>query len=132
MWLATTEEHHESLRREFPNMRSIQVLGKKVTGWQLLPVDAPDFEEGHVARLRAHRRQRSSNRQGAGRAGFEIGSEERGEIIEAGSQKRRQKSQEVMTELRRGCTCNARPSRLLGSRALTLSRGNPGRGKLFL
>jgi hypothetical protein len=26
-------------------MRSIQVLGKKVTGWQLLPVDAPDFEE---------------------------------------------------------------------------------------
>ncbi len=45
VWLATTEEHHESLRREFPNMRSIQVLGKKVTGWQVLPVDAPDFEE---------------------------------------------------------------------------------------
>jgi hypothetical protein len=45
VWLATTKEHHESLRREFPNMRSIQVLGKKVTGWQVLPVDAPDFEE---------------------------------------------------------------------------------------
>ena len=45
VWLATTEEHHESLRREFPNMRSIQVFGKKVTGWQVLPVDAPDFEE---------------------------------------------------------------------------------------
>ena len=45
VWLATTQEHHESLRREFPNMRSIQVLGKKVTGWQVLPVDAPDFEE---------------------------------------------------------------------------------------
>jgi len=45
VWLATTEEHHESLRREFPNMRSIRVLGKKVTGWQVLPVDAPDFEE---------------------------------------------------------------------------------------
>ena len=45
VWLATTVEHHESLRREFPNMRSIQVLGKKVTGWQLLPADAPDFEE---------------------------------------------------------------------------------------
>ena len=44
VWLATTEEHHESLRREFPNMRSIQVFGKKVTGWQVLPVDAPDFE----------------------------------------------------------------------------------------
>ena len=50
VWLATTEEHHESLRREFPNMRSIQVLGKKVTGWQVLPADAPDFEE---AALRA-------------------------------------------------------------------------------
>jgi len=50
VWLATTEEHHESLRREFPNMRSIQVLGKPVTGWQLLPADAPDFEE---AALRA-------------------------------------------------------------------------------
>ena len=45
VWLATTEEHHQSLRPEFPNMRSIQVLGKKVTGWQLLPVDAPDFEQ---------------------------------------------------------------------------------------
>jgi hypothetical protein len=26
-------------------MRSIKLLGKKVTGWQVLPVDAPDFEE---------------------------------------------------------------------------------------
>jgi len=50
VWLATTQEHHESLRREFPNMRSIQVLGKPTTGWQVLPADAPDFEE---AALRA-------------------------------------------------------------------------------
>ena len=50
VWLATTEEHHQSLRREFPNMRSIQVFGKKVTGWQVLPADAKDFEE---AALRA-------------------------------------------------------------------------------
>jgi hypothetical protein len=49
VWLATTQEH-QSLRREFPNMRSIQVLGKRVTGWQVLPVDAPDFES---AALRA-------------------------------------------------------------------------------
>jgi hypothetical protein len=41
VWLATTQEHHQSLRREFPNMRSIQVLGKRVTRWQVLPVDAP-------------------------------------------------------------------------------------------
>jgi hypothetical protein len=26
-------------------MRSIQVFGKPVTGWQVLPADAPDFEE---------------------------------------------------------------------------------------
>ena len=49
VWLPT-REHHQSLRREFPNMRSIQVLGKSVTGWQVLPVDAPDFES---AALRA-------------------------------------------------------------------------------
>jgi hypothetical protein len=45
VWLATTREHHESLRREFPHMRSIKVLGKEVTGWQVLPADSPDFEE---------------------------------------------------------------------------------------
>ncbi len=50
MWLATTVEHHASLHRDFPSMRSIRVLGKKVTGWQVLPADAPDFEE---AALRA-------------------------------------------------------------------------------
>ena len=54
VWLATTAEHHQSLRREFPNLRSIEVLGKqagkKITGWQVLPADAEDFEE---AALRA-------------------------------------------------------------------------------
>jgi len=50
VWLATTEAHHESLRRDFPHMRSIQLFGKSVTDWQVLPDDAPDFEE---AALRA-------------------------------------------------------------------------------
>ncbi len=45
VWLATTRDHHESLRRDFPNMRSIRVLGAETTGWQVLPADAPDFEE---------------------------------------------------------------------------------------
>ena len=45
VWLATREEHHESLRREFPHMRSIRVLGKPETHWQVLPADASDFEE---------------------------------------------------------------------------------------
>jgi hypothetical protein len=51
VWLATTREHHESLRADFPSMRSIGVLGGgRETGWQILPADAPDFEE---AALRA-------------------------------------------------------------------------------
>ena len=46
VWLATTREHHESLRTEFPSLRSIEVLGEgRETGWQLLPASAPDFEE---------------------------------------------------------------------------------------
>lgn len=45
VWLGTTTEHHASLLDEFPNMRSIQLLGKEKTGWQVLPVDAADFEE---------------------------------------------------------------------------------------
>jgi hypothetical protein len=48
VWLATTAEHHESLHREFPNMRSIRLLSKEVTGWQVLPADAPDFEESAI------------------------------------------------------------------------------------
>lgn len=45
VWLATTPEHHHSLQRDFPNMRSIALFGPGVTGWQILPADADDFEE---------------------------------------------------------------------------------------
>jgi hypothetical protein len=45
LWLATTDEHHESLRREFPAMRSIQVFGGGTTGWQVLPAGEDGFEE---------------------------------------------------------------------------------------
>ena len=50
VWLATRAEHHQSLQSEFPRMRSIQLLGSSATHWQVLPVEAPDFEE---AALRA-------------------------------------------------------------------------------
>ena len=50
VWLATTAEHHASLQREFPQMRSIQLFGTKVTHWQVLPADATDFDQ---AALRA-------------------------------------------------------------------------------
>ena len=45
VWLATGPEHHESLRHEFPNMRTIYLLGDKITNWQNLPADASDFED---------------------------------------------------------------------------------------
>ena len=45
VWLATIPEHHDSLRRELPSLRSITVFGSGVTGWQVLPVTGPEFEE---------------------------------------------------------------------------------------
>ena len=45
VWLATTGEHHESLARDLPSMRSIKIFGPGPTGWQVLPKSAPDFEE---------------------------------------------------------------------------------------
>jgi hypothetical protein len=45
VWVATTKEHHASLRAELPPLRSIGVLGSGVTGWQVLPLDADDFEQ---------------------------------------------------------------------------------------
>jgi hypothetical protein len=46
VWVATTVEHHATLRRVMPSLRSIAVLaGGGVTGWQLLPADSDDFEE---------------------------------------------------------------------------------------
>ena len=44
VWLATSPEHHDSLRREFPSMRSIEIFGPGPSSWQVLPVDAEDFE----------------------------------------------------------------------------------------
>ncbi len=48
VWLATTTEHHASLKNDFPSMRSISFLGKGPTGWQNLPADANDFEESAI------------------------------------------------------------------------------------
>jgi hypothetical protein len=62
VWIATTVQHHETLRLEFPRMRSIRVLGKATTGWQVLPASAPDFEEA-ASRLRSDPRRQSAHRQ---------------------------------------------------------------------
>jgi hypothetical protein len=46
VWIATKSEHHASLKKDFPSMRSIYLLsdGKAETQWQMLPFDADDFE----------------------------------------------------------------------------------------
>jgi len=53
VWIATTAEHHESLRRELPRMRSIRLFGQPVTHWQILPAGSADFEEAalHACKL---------------------------------------------------------------------------------
>ena len=50
VWLATSAEHHASLQRQLPSMRSIRIFGSGVTNWQVIPSDAVDFER---AALRA-------------------------------------------------------------------------------
>ena len=46
VWIATTAEHHASLRKDFPNMRSISLFASDgPTGWRTLPADSEDFEE---------------------------------------------------------------------------------------
>jgi hypothetical protein len=44
VWVATADEHHDSLKKILPSMRPIKLLGK-VSKWQNLPVDSDDFEE---------------------------------------------------------------------------------------
>jgi len=46
-WLVLSETTHPddpNLRREFPSLRSIELLGDKIGHWLLIPSDGPDFE----------------------------------------------------------------------------------------
>jgi len=45
VWVATSKEHHQRLRKLFPSLRSIRVLGRAETNWQMIPECAGDFEE---------------------------------------------------------------------------------------
>lgn len=45
VWISTRNEHHDSLRKIFPSMRSIYLLGNGETNWQNIPAEADDFEE---------------------------------------------------------------------------------------
>lgn len=44
IWLLTTQEHHETLRRDLPSIRSIKLFETPVTSWQIIPSSGPDFE----------------------------------------------------------------------------------------
>jgi len=45
VWIATSKEHHESLKKELPSMRSITLLGRAPTNWQMIRESSATFEE---------------------------------------------------------------------------------------
>ena len=45
VWLAALHEHHASLKKDFPCMRSVGLLGSSESVWQNIPADEDDFEE---------------------------------------------------------------------------------------
>jgi hypothetical protein len=103
VWLATTQQHHQSLRHEFPNIRSIQVLGKPVTGWQVLPVDAPDFES---AALRACELVLAGDAR--------IGKIPGARTLKSGSKAAGRSSKQIKTSKRHGSTINFDSVRKIG------------------
>ncbi|MGP8215952.1 MAG: hypothetical protein ACLQQ4_10345 [Bacteroidia bacterium] len=47
VWIATSHEHHKSLKKELPSMCSVTVLNDgagRDTGWQMLRADDDNFE----------------------------------------------------------------------------------------
>ena len=45
VWVATSHEHHESLRKDLPSLRTIYLFGDKITNWQNIPSEGLGFEE---------------------------------------------------------------------------------------
>lgn len=50
IWVATTHDHHNSLKEEIPSLSSISNFsaGLKETEWQLLAVESDDFEQSVI------------------------------------------------------------------------------------
>jgi len=46
IWIGTSTEYHESLKKEFPSIRHMELF--KIKKWLLLPIDAEDFEESAI------------------------------------------------------------------------------------
>jgi hypothetical protein len=45
VWVATTQEHHDSLRKDLPSIKPISVFGGVQSGWRNLPSADEHFEE---------------------------------------------------------------------------------------
>jgi len=45
VWMAALHEHHTSLKKDFPCMRSVRLLGTAESVWQNIPAEEDDFEE---------------------------------------------------------------------------------------
>ncbi len=50
IWIATSKEHHQSLKDDFPSLHSVMILseGKSETSWQMISKDADDFESSAI------------------------------------------------------------------------------------
>lgn len=46
IWIATSKEHHQSLKKEIPSLKTIDILsgGKGETHWQMISSENDDFE----------------------------------------------------------------------------------------
>ena len=44
VWIAVSEEYHESLKNEFPQLRKIKLLGSASWRWQVIPEELDNFE----------------------------------------------------------------------------------------
>ena len=62
VWIATTEEHHESLRRDFPGMRSIRVFGHGGYALASSSFRCDGFRGGGAAGVRVDCRARPEDR----------------------------------------------------------------------
>ena len=50
IWIATGKEHHASLKKILPSMKSVYILsnGKNETGWQMIHEEEDGFEESAI------------------------------------------------------------------------------------
>lgn len=45
VWVAIAHEHLDAMKKLFPSLRRVELLGSAETQWQVIPHDADDFEE---------------------------------------------------------------------------------------